>query len=342
MGKVSDGIELLGQTARIAPLLERARSGRLHHCYLFEGPPSVGKHTAAELLARTAACTAERGPFPCEQCLTCKQMLKGIHPDLIQMVPDPKRKSGTIGVDQVRELIRKVRLRPYNASWRTVIVDPVDALMPQASNALLKTLEEPPPDTGFVLVTSRVSSLLPTVLSRSQRVRFTAVAEKELVPWLSSKELPDAQRIARLSLGCPGAALALGEGGLAAMDQVRAELIEVLNGDIPAVIDASEAISRAKDAKAGLLLWLAVLETLVRDTVLWACDRQDGLIHSDQPKLIDAWAGVLWPRGAGRLQVLIDQTRQRMLVNVNNRLLVETLLSATLRELGPASRARLQ
>ena len=126
------------------------------------------------------------------------------------------------------------------------------------------------------------------------------------------------------------------------MDEVRSELIQVLNGDIPAVIDASEALSRTKDAKAGLLLWLAVLETLVRDTVMWGCDRQDGLIHSDQPKLIAAWAGVLWPGGAGRLQVLIDQTRRRMSVNVNNRLLVETLLSATLRELGPASRARLQ
>lgn len=339
---MSEGIELLGQSAHIAPLLERARSGRLHHCYLFEGPPSVGKHTAAELLARTAACTAESGPFPCGSCLTCKQMTKGIHPDLIQLVPDPKRKSGTIGVEQVRELIRKVRLRPYNASWRTVIVDPVDALMPQAANALLKTLEEPPPDTGFVLVTSRVSALLPTVLSRSQRVRFTAVPEKELVPWLVARELPDAERIARLSLGCPGAALALGEGGLAAMDAVRADLVTVLNGDIPAVIDASEAISRSKDAKATLLLWLAVLETLIRDTVLWSCGRDTQLIHADQPQLIDAWSGVLWPSGAGRLQVLIDQTRQRMLVNVNNRLLVETLLSGTLRELGPASRARLQ
>ena len=108
------------------------------------------------------------------------------------------------------------------------------------------------------------------------------------------------------------------------------------------MIDAAEAISRTKDAKAALLLWLAVLETLLRDTVMWACDREDALIHSDQPKLIDAWSGVLWPGGAGRLQLLIDQTRQRMLVNVNNRLLVEALLSSTLRELGPASRARLQ
>ncbi|MED5372673.1 MAG: DNA polymerase III subunit delta' [Myxococcota bacterium] len=334
---MSDTVELLGQMDRIAPLLERARAGSLHHCYLFEGPPQVGKHTAALLLARTAACTAETGPFPCGECLTCKQMAKGIHPDLITLAPDASRKSGTISVAQVRELIRQVRLRPYNASWRTVIIDPVDALMPQAANALLKTLEEPPPDTGFVLVTSRVSSLLPTVLSRSQRVRFAAVSEGELAPFLDQQGVAESQRIARLSMGCPGAALAMGQGGLEALDAARSELVSVLQGGIPAVIDAAEQISKSKDAKGGAVALMGVLETLLRDCVQHACGRPDALIHSDQPELVAAWSGVLWPGGIARLQQQIDQTRQRMLVNVNTRLLLESLLASTLRELGPAS-----
>jgi DNA polymerase-3 subunit delta' len=329
-------MSLLGQDAHLGRLLASARSERLHHCYLFEGPPSVGKHTGAELLARTAACTASPEARPCGECPTCGQMVKGHHPDLIRVVPDPARKSGTISVAQVRELIRQVQLRPYNARWRTVIIDPIDMLLPQAANALLKTLEEPPPQTGFVLITSRVSSLLPTVISRSQRVRFHAVAEDTLVPWLRARGVAEPERIARLAMGAPGQALALAAGELAGKDKARQALLDILAGDTRTLFTEVEKLSKRKDPKAEVRELLLALETLLRDATVWGAGRRDRLIHCDRPEVVEAWAEALWPGGIRVLSEQLDETRQRMEVHVNNRLLLESLFAQTATQLGQA------
>jgi len=321
-------MELLGQQAVMARLTHAARSGRLHHCYLFEGPPSVGKHTAAVRLAMLAACTTDS----VESCPVAQQMKKGLHPDLIVLEPDPSRKSRTIGVNQVRKLISSLRLRPYAAAWRTVIVDPADALMPQAANALLKTLEEPPSDTGFVLVTSQSSALLPTVLSRSQRVRFNPVAEAELVPWLVQKDVSEPERVARLSMGCPGRALHLAqEGGLQDLDEARALLLELLDADPSSRAKQLESLSRSDKGKRRLGLVHDALETLLRDCVARASGRP--LIHADREDLVERWSRALWPTGIERLHVALDTARQRLKIYVNRRLVDEALLAAVAKEL---------
>ena len=333
-------MSLLGQDAHLGRLLATAREERLHHCYLFEGPPSVGKRSAAEILARAAACTAQVAERPCGRCPTCGQMDKGHHPDLIHLEPDPTRKSGTISVAQVRELIRQVQLRPYNARWRTIIVDPVDMLMPQAANALLKTLEEPPRQTGFVLITSRVSSLLPTVLSRSQRVRFHAVPEEVLVPWLRARGAPEPERIARLAMGAPGQALALAAGELAIKDRARQALLDILGGDTRVLFAEVEKLSKRKDSKGETQELLLALETLLRDAAVWGAGRRDRLIHCDRADLVQAWAEALWPGGVRVLSEQLDETRQRMEVHVNNRLLLESLFAQTAAQLGAARHHR--
>lgn len=319
--------DLLGQTATMKRLVDAAERDTLHHCYLFEGPPRVGKHTAALRLAMAAACTGDGPVRPCGRCNLCNQFAKGLHPDLIEVVPDPSRKSGTIGVGQIRELIRQVRLRPYAARRRTVILDPVDMLVPQAANALLKTLEEPPPGTGFILITSRVSSLLPTVLSRSQRVRFRAVPEDQLVPWLNERKAQDATRCARLAMGCPGTALDLGKGGLAKLDAIRDHVVELVEGGSRFRLAEAEKLSKRKDTKKEVLVRIAALETLLRDVVAFSCGSGDRLLNADRPDVVARWAVRLWPRGIERLQTQIDIARQRMEVNVNPRLMLEALLA---------------
>ena len=327
--------ELIGQQAVIRPLLEAAVADRLHHCYLFEGPPGVGKRTAAMGVAMAAACEAAFGR-PCRTCPTCTQFEKGHHPDLLLIEPDPARATRTISVDQAREVVRQVGLRRYNARRRTIIIDPVDSLMPQAANALLKTLEEPPEGTGFVLVTAQVSSLLPTVRSRSQRVRFRAVPHPELVAWLRGRDIEDAERVASRSRGSPGNALALADGGLKQLDAIRSDALGAITGDQGARESFAEALAKGGRAKAGprLDVLLEVLEGLTRDAVLWSAGRQDGLLNSDLPQVVERWSVALWPGGIARLQQEIDQARVRADINVNLRLLVETLLTRVSRELG--------
>ena len=327
--------ELLGQQATVRPLLRAAAGDRLHHCYLFEGPVGVGKHTAALGLAQAAACEAVLGPKPCKSCPTCAQFEKGLHPDLIAVEPDPGRASRTIGVERVREVVRQVGLRRYGARRRTVIIDPVDRLMPQAANALLKTLEEPPDGTGFVLITARVSSLLPTVRSRSQRIRFRAVPEAELARWLADRGLEPADRLARRAQGSPGLALALADGGLAAGDAIRGEALAAIAGGQDARDAFAEGLAKGGRAVAGpkLELLIEVLQSMVRDAVLWAAGRREGLLNADIPEEVERWSRAIWPGGAARLQGAIDRTRIRADLNVNTRLLAENLLTRVAREL---------
>ncbi|HJN78399.1 MAG TPA: DNA polymerase III subunit delta' [Myxococcota bacterium] len=325
--------DLLGQEPTMRQLVQSASAGTLHHCVIFEGPPKVGKHTAAVRIAMAAACVGRGDLRPCGACPFCRQMAKGLHPDLIEVVPDPGRKSGTISVAQARELTRQVRLRPYSARRRTVIIDPVDMLVPQASNALLKTLEEPPEGTGFILVTARVSSLLPTVLSRSQRVRFRAAPEAELVPFLEARGVEDARRIARLSMGCPGRALELGEGGLAELDAVRTRLVELVDGSLRERHAQLDKLSKRKGSKAEVLALLDALEVLLADASKWACGGRDELVNCDDEELVRRWSEALWPRGIETLALEMDLARQRMEVNVNPRLMLETVLARTAREL---------
>ncbi len=338
---VSGVEELLGQEAVLKPLLLAAREQRLHHCYLFEGPPSIGKHTAAVRLGMAAACTGNQELVPCGSCPTCVQMGKGLHPDLIEIGPDSTKKTSVISRQQAREVVRQVGLRRYNASWRTFVIDPVDLLQPAAANALLKTLEEPPAGTGFILVTDRASSLLPTVLSRTQRVRFRPVPEARLVAWLEERGVDQARRVARLAQGSPGRALTLADDGLAAQDALRSEVLEVLAGGVVAIVPYAEKMVRGNrtlwQSRVGDLL--DTLEGLVRDAALVGAGRTEGLLNEDRQALVQAWSDALWPRGIQILQRALSQAREQLFLNVNGRLMIETLLSRFAAALGKARRA---
>jgi DNA polymerase III subunit delta' len=237
--------EVIAQDRALLPLRSALRRGTLHHAYLFGGPEGVGKARAARLLAQAANCeggTGGPGGFredPCGKCGPCRKIAKGIHPDVHVLHEErvmvkagawePKggrSPSKDIVVDQVRDLVdRRLALKRFEGRRRFVVVDPADAMNPQAQNALLKTLEEPPEDTTLVLVASSPDSLLPTIRSRCLRVPFSpvpaSVVEERL---LAEGHDPAAARLAAaISGGSLGRALSLDDEVLAAeRDAVRA------------------------------------------------------------------------------------------------------------------------
>ncbi len=209
--------ELVGQR-RARAILERALETGPSHAYLFSGPPGVGK-TEAALAFAAALCCNEGG---CGVCPVCRRVREGIHPDVDLVSPE-----GTfITVAQIREINHDTSLRPFESRSRVTIITEAEAMNTEAANAFLKTLEEPPPHAYFLLVTSALERLLPTIVSRCQRVAFQQAPAPELEAYLRGccavTDL-EAKSFARASEGSPAYARRLAESAPAR--EHRAQLI---------------------------------------------------------------------------------------------------------------------
>ena len=169
--------DLAGHRRLLELTARAALRGSLPPSLIFGGPEGVGKRRAAVALAQLVNCAAPSATDACGTCAACRRIARGVHPDVLVVEPGD---TGTIKVDQIRDVVERTAYRPFEGRRRVVIVDDADAMMPEAQNAMLKTLEEPPAASSFVLVTSRPDVLLPTVRSRCQHLRFGRLAPAEI------------------------------------------------------------------------------------------------------------------------------------------------------------------
>ncbi|MCP4676210.1 MAG: DNA polymerase III subunit delta' [Deltaproteobacteria bacterium] len=193
-------IDIRDQESAIGTLRRALASHKVPHAYLFSGPLGVGKHLTARALAMTLNCAEERDDA-CGVCRSCDKVHREVHPDVFEVGLPEKKKS--IPIDSVRELERRLFMRPYEGRAKVAIIDPADLMTAAAANALLKTLEEPSPGSFIVLVTALASSLLPTVRSRCQIVRFRPLPDKTVADLLidSGVSSEEASTVATLSGG---------------------------------------------------------------------------------------------------------------------------------------------
>jgi len=197
--------EVVGQDHVIETLRHALVSGRIHHAYLFAGPRGTGKTTTARLLAKAVNCLAPEEQRPCNKCRICQSVNEGRLLDLIEIDA-----ASNTGVDDVRELRERVGFRPGEARYKVYVIDEVHMLSISAFNALLKTLEEPPPHVIFVLATTEPHKIPATVLSRCQRFDFRRIPVSQIVTrlqCLAEREGIQADQealalIARQSTGC--------------------------------------------------------------------------------------------------------------------------------------------
>lgn len=188
---------------------------RLPHALLLHGMAGVGKRQLALSLAEWLLCERPLGGSACGQCRSCNWLAQGGHPDLRIVEPraddaetdKPKRSRRLIAVDDVREATEMLALSSHQGGWRVVLIQPAEAMNPAAANALLKTLEEPPPRVMLILVSHQPRRLLPTVLSRCQKLAVPRPDRQVAMAWLEGQQLADAEGVLLEAGGAPLLAL---------------------------------------------------------------------------------------------------------------------------------------
>ncbi len=173
--------------AEMSVLAAAHKAGRLPHALLIHEAPGGGGDWLAQWVARLVLCQSETGT-PCGSCPGCHRVATAQHPDLLLL--QPIEDSQQIRIEQVRELSMELALTAHQGAYKVAVITPADTLNRFAANALLKTLEEPPPRTLLILVVTQPSRLPATILSRCQRVRIRAPARKEAVSWLETARGP--------------------------------------------------------------------------------------------------------------------------------------------------------
>ncbi len=250
-----------------------AERGSLPPSLIFAGPDGVGKRRAAAALAQLFNCaaplegSAAAPPDACGTCPACRRIGRGVHADVMTIEPG---ETGSIKVDQVRQAIERSAYRPFEGRRRVVIVDDADAMEASAQNALLKTLEEPPPASTFVLVTARPDVLLPTVRSRCQRLRFGRLAPSDVAAVLMRDHgfsEPEAHSAASLADGSIGQALEGDSDAYAgARDAASAMLTQVATAtDSRARLAAAKALGGDKVDREELGRRLRLVASMLRD-----------------------------------------------------------------------------
>jgi DNA polymerase-3 subunit delta' len=324
--------QTVGQDRAVAALQRGLAQGRRAHAYLLVGPSQVGKGTLALELAQALNC---EGPEPpCQECSACRRIAAGIHAD-VQVVGVEAGDGGLhkdISIDQIREVGRAVSLRPFEGRCRVIIIDPADAMNEAAQNAFLKTLEEPPPDVVFVLITSRPQALRATIRSRCQQLDLSPLPLPQLEETLRERwEVPprQAKLLARLSQGRLGWAVAISQDE--EMMRVRHEALMDIRALPERTIQerfayASEVAGRFSRDRATVLAVLDLWRDWWRDVLLVSSGCQDIITNLDLWDILKAEASRYDAAQVVAFLRSLDATKRRLQENVNPRLALEVLM----------------
>jgi DNA polymerase III subunit delta' len=338
--------DLIGNERAKEILRRMLRQRRVPGALLFAGEAGLGKKFFALELARALTCRQPRDAEACGVCASCARLVRAAFPaaddkdDLKRIVWGEHRDVGFIlpsgrfiTIEAVRELERESNFRPYEGAARVFIVRDADRMNEPASNALLKTLEEAPPTTHIILLSSRPASLLPTIRSRCQIVRFAPLPVEEVEQYLvrsRARAGDEARLAAHISGGRPGAARSVNLDTYRGRRDSMLAVVEALaqGGDRARLLRAAEELGDAKN-KDEYEPRLDVLELLIRDLWMLALAGAEArVVNYDLRERLAKLADGLRPTRAARWLSRVEELRAQLAVNVNRRAATDALLLA--------------
>jgi DNA polymerase-3 subunit delta' len=316
----------LAGNERIKLLLTKAVvEKRIGHGLIMAGPRGVGKHLFALSLAQALNCERPAGGDACGGCSPCRKITAGDHSDVRTIVAD----GAFIKIGQMREMSREAQFRPFEGRWKVIILDDADRLREEAANSILKTLEEPPPATLIVLVTSKPYGLLPTVRSRCQMLTFAPLGESDIRNHLEKLgKNSDAALIARVCGGSIGRAL---EIDLAVYQKNRSVMMGLLDAlliqrNTLRLLAAAEYLGTKLD-RAAFEAHLDVLAMLLSDLLrLKVGEPPESLTNADIADKLAVAADSTTVEEIIKLAEKTEALWQSLVRNVNRRVATEALL----------------
>ncbi len=306
------------------------RDGNIPHALLFAGTKGVGKRTTALQFAMACNChVTDSGSvhdddisIPCGQCRTCRKIESGNHPDVIHIEPS----GSLIRIAQIRELSHTLLMRPYEARIRVVILSDAQTMNPEASNALLKMLEEPPDHTVLILTTDETSNLLPTIVSRCQQIRFKPLSRSRLEEMLVKTmgiQPVEAKVVAGMANGSFTGAIEMSRAAwLAERNWLLGELESLSGKPVDHLLAVAEKLAVNKER---FLYALDVMMSWLRDLAIYE-HRPQRLINEDLKDRIQRRVNTFTSDALMEKIMAIEKAQKDIAANANIRLAAETLI----------------
>lgn len=320
--------DIIGQEQIREHIEHVVETGKASHAYIICGERCAGKEFIAGVFAMALQCESD-GVKPCQECHSCKQALTQNNPDIIRVTHE---KPNTVGVEDIRNQInRDIGIKPYSCKYKIYIMNEAEKMTPQAQNALLKTLEEPPEYAIIILLTTNLNALLPTVISRCVTMSMKPVEDKLVKDYLmKTMEIPDykADICVAFARGNIGKArlLAISEE----FDNIREDAVTLMK--YIKEMDLSEvtaAIKKINEYKLEVSDYLDIIAIWYRDVLLFkATNDANHLIFKQEIQYIKKVADKSDYEGIENILKAIDKAKNRLNANVNFDLTMELLFLA--------------
>lgn len=323
--------DVVGHKDIINYIRNAVREDKVSHAYILNGERGAGKKMLANLFAATLLCE-KGGPDPCNECHSCRQAESGNHPDIIKVTHE---KPNSISVDDIREQVNNtIMIKPYQGPYKVYIIPQADMMTPQAQNALLKTIEEPPEYAVIMLLTENADTLLPMINSRCVMLKLRNIKDTLIKKYLmETMQVPDykADMCTAFAQGNMGRAIMLANSEH--FNEIRDEAVQLLKYiNEMELSEIVQAVSRITAYKLEINDYLDIIMIWYRDVLLYKATKDmDKVVFKDQLKYIKERAKRSSYEGIELIIESLEKAKARLKANVNFDLVME-LLFLTIKE----------